>query len=352
MLRKLLLMTILFGAMVFQGFAFGPADSCLKFSTKMSDGTTMYFRLYVPRHYSTQYKYPFVLQMHGIGECGTDDSVQVNREYMSHQWMLDSVKSKYQPFVLYPQCPSSSFEFGYFNTGTAAQKGYAALPAVAAVRILDSLIKVYPIDTTRLYVGGLSWGGIGTQGIMMSYPNKFAAAFPCAGENYRDSLPIMTKTPFWLWHGLADGTVPCKPDTQLVAAVIKAGIPVVKFVTGWTLSTLKFTPQGISVDSLNRAITGGSNYLATWIPAAITIAVGKHVSIARPLFRGSCRSHALTGNRYLPGLRRDQLVPLLSMGQQSRSSRGITSLQEAASFAGRALPLFPLILQYSPHGDQ
>jgi hypothetical protein len=140
------------------------------------------------------------------------------------------------------------------------------LPAVAAVRILDSLIKVYSIDTTRLYVGGLSWGGIGTQGIMMSYPNKFAAAFPCAGENYRDSVPIMTKTPFWLWHGLADGTVPCKPDTQLVSAVIKAGTPVVKFVTGWTLSTLTFTPQGISVDSLNRAIARGSNYLATWIP--------------------------------------------------------------------------------------
>jgi len=274
MLRRMLLASMLFSAIVFQGFAYGPADSCVKFTTKMSDGTTMYFRLYVPRHYSTQYKYPLVLQMHGIGECGTNDSVQVNHEYMSHQWMLDSVKNKYQPFVLYPQCPSSSYEFGYFNTGTTAQKGTAALPAVAAVKILDSLIKVYSIDTARLYVGGLSWGGLGTQGIMTSYPNKFAAAFPCAGENWlnKDSVPkyritTMTSAPFWLWHGLSDGTVPCKPDTLLVSAIIKSGIPVVKFVSGWTLSTLKFTPQGISVDSLNRSIAGGANYLATWIPS-------------------------------------------------------------------------------------
>ena len=265
MVRKMLLASLLLSAVIFQGFASGVADSCLSLTTKMSDNTTMYFRLYVPRNYSTQYKYPLVVQMHGIGECGTDNSKQVNNEYMSHQWMLDSVKNKYKTFVLYPQCPSSSYEFGYFNTGTAAQKGYAALPAQAAVKVLDSLIKVYPIDTTRLYVGGLSWGGIGTQGIMMSYPNKFAAAFPCAGENYKDSVSVMTKTWFWLWHGLADATVPVQPDTTLVANVIKAGTPVVKFVTLWNLTTLTFTPQGISVDSLNRAIAGGARYLATWI---------------------------------------------------------------------------------------
>lgn len=265
MVRVMLFASMLFSAFVSQGFANGVADSCQKGSTKMSDGTTMYFRLYIPRNYSTQYKYPLVMAMHGIGECGTNDSVQVNHEYMAHQWMLDSVKNKYQPFVLYPQCPSSSYEFGYFNTGTAAQKGYAALPAVAAVNVIDSLIKVYSIDTTRLYVGGLSWGGIGTQAIMMSYPSKFAAAFPCAGENSVDSVSVMTQTPFWMFHGLADGTVTVKPDTQFVTAVIKSGIPVVKFFASQDSSSgPNFTPAnptGISVDSMGRAVVGGAEYL-------------------------------------------------------------------------------------------
>ena len=274
MKRILLAAGVLCCIMLSPGFA-TMADSCRGFTTKMSDNTTMYFRLYVPKNFSTQYRYPLVMCLHGIGECGTDNQKQVNNEYMSHQWMLDSIKTKYKAFVLYPQCPSSSFEFGYFNTGTAAQKGTAALPSQAAVKVIDSLIKVYPIDTTRLYVGGLSWGGIGTQGIMTSYPDKFAAAFPCAGENFlnKDSVPlsrvtVMTKTPFWIWHGLSDGTVTVKPDTLLVTGVIKAGIPVVKFVTLWTLSSFTFTPQGaVTTDSLNKTIVAGAKYLCTTIPS-------------------------------------------------------------------------------------
>jgi hypothetical protein len=187
---------------------------------------------------------------------------------MDHQWMLDSVKSKYKPFVLYPQCPSSSYEWGYFNTGTTAQKGYAGIPAVAAVKVIDSLIRVYPIDTTRLYVGGLSWGGIGTEALMMSYPNKFAAAFPTAGENYLNTVSVMIKTPFWVFHGLSDGTVPARLDTQLVSACIAAGTPVVKFYSSlgtavpFAISNVTGT---VSLDSLGRAVAGGSKYLGHFI---------------------------------------------------------------------------------------
>lgn len=248
----------------FQGFAL-PSDSCQPGSTKMSDNGTMVFRLYIPRNYSTQYRYPLVMCLHGIGECGTDGRVQIDREYMDHQWMLDSVKSKYKPFVFYPQCPSSSYEWGYFNTGTAAQKGYAGIPAVAAVKVIDSLCRVFPIDTTRLYVGGLSWGGLGTEALMMSYPNKFAAAFPCAGENYLNTVSVMIKTPFWIFHGASDGIVPVAPDRNLVNNTITAGTPVVKFYSGLTTGSPPFNIINITgvvtLDSLGRAVAGGSQYL-------------------------------------------------------------------------------------------
>lgn len=234
-----------------------PSDSCQASRTKMSDGKDMVFRLYVPKGISTASRYPLVMMLHGIGECGTDNRAQVDREDLSKQWMLDSVKTKYKAFVLYPQCPSSSYEWGYFNTGTADQKGYAGLPAQAAVKVIDSLIKVYPIDTTRLYVGGLSWGGIGTEGLMMSYPNKFAAAFPCAGENKLNTVAVMTKTPFWVFHGSNDQTVPVAPDRQLISAVEAAKIDVSQFVSGANMSN----PTAISVDSLRKAVAGGVKYL-------------------------------------------------------------------------------------------
>jgi predicted peptidase len=227
----------------------------------MTDGKNMVFRLYVPKGISTEKRYPLVMMLHGIGECGSDNRAQVDREDLSKQWMLDSVKTKYQAFVLYPQCPSSSYEWGYFNTGSPTEKGYAGLPAQAAVKVIDSLIKVYPIDTTRLYVGGLSWGGIGTEGLMMSFPNKFAAAFPCAGENKLNTVDVMTKTPFWVFHGASDGTVPVTPDRQLISAVEAAKIDVSQFVGGRNGAN----PTAISVDSLKKAIAAGQKYLYTEI---------------------------------------------------------------------------------------
>lgn len=261
MLRPIPVMCLLFSAIMFQGFAL-PSDSCLAGSTLLSNGRTMYFRLYVPRNYSTQYRYPLVMCLHGIGERGSDNRIQVDREYMDHQWMLDSVKSKYKPFVLYPQCPNVSNDewTNYF----AGNLGYSAPAGVGAVKVIDSLIRVYPIDTTRLYVGGLSWGGMGTEGIMMTYPDKFAASFPCAGENRLMTVSVMTKTAFWIFHGASDGTVPPDSDRALVNNTINAGIPVLRFFSGLS-TTYPFgitTVTGtVSLDSLGRAVAACAKYL-------------------------------------------------------------------------------------------
>jgi poly(3-hydroxybutyrate) depolymerase len=260
-MNRLKVSLLLFSAMAFQGFAL-PSDSCLAGSTLLSNGRTMYFRLYVPRNYSTQYRYPLVMCLHGIGERGSDNRAQVDREYMDHQWMLDSVKSKYKPFVLYPQCPNVSNDewTNYF----AGNLGYSAPAGVGAVNVVDSLCRVYPIDTTRLYVGGLSWGGMGTEGIMMTYPNKFAASFPCAGENRLMTVSVMTRTAFWLFHGASDGTVPPDSDRALVTNTINAGTPVVRFYSGLSTSYpfgITTVTGSVSFDSLGRAVAGGSKYL-------------------------------------------------------------------------------------------
>jgi predicted peptidase len=75
-------------------------------------------------------------------------------------------------------------------------------------------------------------GGMGTEGIMMTYPNKFAASFPCAGENRLMTVSVMTQTAFWIFHGAGDGTIPPDSDRALVTNTINAGIPVVKFSQG------------------------------------------------------------------------------------------------------------------------
>ncbi|MBN1128506.1 MAG: hypothetical protein JXA71_05945, partial [Chitinispirillaceae bacterium] len=243
-------MGLLYGLFAAATVSSAPSDSMLAGSTRLSNNTTMYYRLFVPRNYSTSKRYPLVLCMHGIGERGSDNRVQVDRERMADQWMLDSVKNKYAPFVLYPQCPANG-NWGNMTTGYADHAG------VGAVKIIDSLIRVYPIDTTRLYMGGLSWGGVGTMAIMHSYPDKFAAAFPCAGVNGRNDGVTCAKTPSWTWHGSADAVVNVSGSRNFVAGIENAGNEVVRFVS----SAYMRNPTGISVDSLRKAVAGGSLYL-------------------------------------------------------------------------------------------
>src|SRR4051812_30611296 len=55
-----------------------PADSCQAGKVKMTDGKDMVFRLYVPHNIVSGKKYPLVMNLHGIGECGSDNKAQVN----------------------------------------------------------------------------------------------------------------------------------------------------------------------------------------------------------------------------------------------------------------------------------
>ncbi|MBN2188352.1 MAG: hypothetical protein JW699_02775 [Chitinispirillaceae bacterium] len=254
-LQKICVCSLVF-ATAFQGFA-AQSDSMLAGSTRLSNGTTMYFRLYVPRSYTTTKKYPVVVTLHGGGEMGSDNRVQVDREEIVHQWMLDSVKQKYAPFILCPQCPSGNVYWSnWYGDGSAWP------PDSGVVKILDSLKGIYSLDTTRFYVAGLSLGGAGTWGLIKSFPQKFAAAVPCAGNmgvnqtvaQIGPSVPTIFRTPYWAFHGVGDPMVSVNCDRRIDTAVRNAGHTVVYYVSDARMTN----PRGISTDSLKSTVAGGA----------------------------------------------------------------------------------------------
>jgi predicted peptidase len=248
---------LLFGAMTFQGFAL-PSDSMLAGSTRLSNGLTMYFRLYVPRSYTNTKKYPVVVTLHGVGEKGADNRIQVDREEIVRQWMLDSVQKKYAPFILCPQCPNSGSIMWSSNAGD----GTAGIPDSGVVKILDSLKTAYSLDTTRWYVAGLSMGGAGSWAMVKSFPQVFAAAVPCAGSMGLAStvaqispfVPTIIRTPYWAFHGINDPSVPIACDRRIDTAVRNAGYAVVHY----TSETMMTRPTEISTDSLRKTVEAGA----------------------------------------------------------------------------------------------
>ena len=241
--------------------------------------TTMYYRLFKPKDFDPSKKYPIVTALHGGGERGSDNRVQVDREDLAHPWIEDSVQARVPHFILVPQCPANMWWWSS-NTG----KGPISEPSKGLVDLLDSLKKEFPLDTNRIYLQGLSVGGLGTWDLLRLRPGYFTAAAPCAGLGDVAFAGDVSRTAVWAFHGEVDPTVALSLDgtsPKMMDAFEKLGKKVVRFVsqapfngkpslTDYSnalksgtdpLKLVALNPSGISWDSLARAVKGGSDFL-------------------------------------------------------------------------------------------
>ena len=89
---------------------------------------------------------------------------------------------------------------------------------------MQNITKNNYVDNSKIYVGGLSMGGMGTFEIISRQPNVFAAAFAiCGGGNTENATKFATKVPMWIFHGAKDNVVKPQLSVQMVNAIINAG---------------------------------------------------------------------------------------------------------------------------------
>ena len=159
------------------------------------DPSTLNYLFFMPRETTAVIngKYPLIITLHGIGDGGTD-LWKVKREGLPK--ILDG-KNTFPFIVISPQCPSTT-EW-YYNDGVQEKVN----------TMIDSVIARYPVDTNRIYLTGLSMGGIGTLDLAIRYPKRFAALIPIAfriedGWN----LCALKDIPMWAFHGEKDYIIP------------------------------------------------------------------------------------------------------------------------------------------------
>jgi predicted peptidase len=155
--------------------------------------TTMPYRLYLPKDYSPAISYPLVLFLHGVGECGTGNGVQVQRHIAG---LIERIYSDYPAFLVAPQLSGGSWT--PYN------------PSDLTLGILAQVRRNYAVDERRIYFTGLSLGGFGTTDYAYDYPTLFAAIAPMSGaeEFFPNDVTEfqLSRLPTWLFHGSADGT--------------------------------------------------------------------------------------------------------------------------------------------------
>jgi predicted peptidase len=97
--------------------------------------------------------------------------------------------------------------------------------------LIDTLKTSKNIDTSRIYVTGISMGGFGTWDLISRHFDTFAAAAPICGGGPNDKFELLSNMPILTFHGDADATVPYAGTKAMVDGINAYGKKNIQFIT-------------------------------------------------------------------------------------------------------------------------
>lgn len=177
------------------------------------NGISLPYCLYVPENYTPTKEYPVILFLHGAGEIGTDNEEQLKNINNLFKYNSDLISSA---FLL---CPQTDSWWSLDKYATGDQKG----PLGSALHLLQDLQNKYSCDSNRIYVTGLSMGGMATWDLLEQYGDLFAAAIPVCGSGNPNNVSLFKNLPIRIYHGTADATVNFSGSKQMYDAIKNAG---------------------------------------------------------------------------------------------------------------------------------
>ena len=186
-----------------------------KMRTKVNAVFGGYFESLPFLYGQTKKNYPLLVWIHGLGQRGNGNSdidllgidgigkLLVNGSFAP----VFNVNGQYFSFiVLSPQ---------YYNTPTTDD----------VMSFIDYAKKNYRIDTARIYLAGLSVGGILVSETAAKYPGALAAVAPMAGVMESGDISAKCRKiadadlPVWVFHNENDPTVPVYFPRYVVSTI-------------------------------------------------------------------------------------------------------------------------------------
>ena len=192
-------------------------------------GHALPYRLLPPVDVEADTSYPLIVFLHGSGERGDE-----NERQLIHGGKLfaDSMRRvKFPAYVLFPQCPKgitwSSVKIDTSRYPLILSYDYKSKPSwpmTATIELIEQISNTYGINKSRIYISGLSMGGMGVFEFVYRYPNLFAAALPiCGGGNPKQYDKRVRDIPFRIYHGAADKAVDVSESRQMVKRLKELG---------------------------------------------------------------------------------------------------------------------------------
>lgn len=195
---------------------------CQEFSKELfvSDKDSLPYRLLLPKNFDNDKKYPLIIFLHGAGERGNDNELQL--VHGKDLFINMNKNNTFPSIVVFPQCSKNSYwanvsrinnSFSFLGDPTENK----SLKLVEGM--INELQSNFKINSNQIYVGGLSMGGMGTFELVYRNPDMFAAAFAiCGGANPKIGEKI-SKTNWRIYHGDKDFVVPVKLSIDMYNSI-------------------------------------------------------------------------------------------------------------------------------------
>jgi predicted peptidase len=165
--------------------------------------------------------------MHGAGERGNDNEAQL----VHGSDLIAKGMNKYNAISIFPQCPKEDYWVKFKpDSDTNGSRSFDVDVENGPTEALDKVIglvnkmkKIDYVDKRKVYVIGLSMGGMATFDLLWRMPNTFAAAMPICGAGAPEKVSYMKDVPIRIFHGEEDGVVPVQKSRQMQEAIETAG---------------------------------------------------------------------------------------------------------------------------------
>jgi len=174
---------------------------------------SIYYRILFPENFDASKKYPVLFFLHGRGESGSDNEKQLT--HGGKLFLKPDVRKEFPAIVVFPQCPATDYWANVKITSDQNGKrhfdfrrgGKPTKAMHALVGMVDNFLDKPFVDQERVYVAGLSMGGMGTYELLRRKRDTFASAFAICGGDHVGNVRKYQHVPLWIFHGEKDDIV-------------------------------------------------------------------------------------------------------------------------------------------------
>ncbi len=169
------------------------------------------------QYLDTNEPFPLILFLHSQAERGRDITMLIkNDNGGADRLAVKALKEVHFPFItISPLCPKL--------------EGWPFLDRRLNL-LLKDVVKKYRVNISKIYITGVSMGGMGTWSMAMGHPHWFAAIAPISGAIIYPMTRLKPKAlkdiPVWAFHDRKDSTISIKYEEAKVIRLKKEGVNV------------------------------------------------------------------------------------------------------------------------------